>query len=336
MQAYNPQYKKSILGVASHPRLEAMLGLGSSAATDADASAATEWRHAAQQGASEHLYLLNQDFVYETAERYAIQLEIPPAEPSPSSSLDIRKQLHISPEGETPWKGHKIIVIGCKCCSGKHVMPERCQDRTCGTCRKKDYYRLLGKYQPLVEQMPKNRLRLITLTLKNGPDLAERRQLLKTSISKLRRQQRYKDVFFGGIIVEEHVNKGETGWNSHAHLIIEGRYIDQKQLSADWALLTDSPIVDIRAITDPITVLRYVLKYLTKSPEIDTQEHRDEYNTALKGKRLVQPFGAWYGKVKVEKKPYLCDECGLSAWRIEWDLMPLVQQWFESLQTRGP
>jgi len=335
LQDYNSSYKKSILSVASHPRLEAMPGLGSSTAIDADASAATEWRHEAQQGASEHLYILNQDYVYETTERYAIQTEILPAEPSPSTSLDIRQQLHISPEGDTPWKGHKLIVIGCKCCSKRLIKPERCQDRTCGTCRKKDYYRLLDKYQPFVEQMPKNRLRLITLTLKNSPDLEERRQLLKDSISKLRRQQRYKDVFSGGIIVEEHVNKGND-WHCHLHCIVEGSYIDQKELSADWALLTDSPIVDIRAIKDPIQVLRYILKYLTKSPEIDTQAHRDEYNTVLKGKRLVQPFGSWYGKIKVEKKLYRCDDCGLSAWRIEWDLIPLVQHWFESIQKQGP
>lgn len=335
MSEYNSAYSKSISGVASHPRLEAMPVLGSRAATDAEANAATQWRHEAQQGASAHLYLLNQDYIYESAERCAIQMEECPVEESFSTSLDIRKQLHISPEGDTPWKGHKLIVIGCTCCSGKHVLPERCQDRTCGTCRKKDYYRLLEKYQPLVEQMPKNRLRLITLTLRNGPDLEERRQLLKISISKLRRQQRYKDVFRGGIIVEEHVNKGKD-WHCHLHCIVEGKYIDQKELSADWAALTDSPVVDIRPIKDPIRVLRYVLKYTTKSPEIDTQEHRDEYNTVLKGKRLVQPFGSWYGKVKVEKKRYQCDECGLSSWRVEWDLIPLVQQWFESIQKQGP
>ncbi len=95
-------------------------------------------------------------------------------------------------------------------------------------------------------------------------------------------------------------------------------------------------MVDIRAIENPVKVLRYIFKYTTKSPTIDTQAHRDEYNAVLRGKRLVQPFGSWYGRVTVRKEPFACATCGLTAWRVEWDLTMVAQAWFEMAQQRGP
>ena len=75
-------------------------------------------------------------------------------------------------------------------------------------------------------------------------------------------------------------------------------------------------MVDIREV-DAIYGLKYTLKYLKKAPTVSG--HVDEYNEVLKGTRLVQAWGSWYGEVRAKEK----DEgtqaglCGLWTFRMD-------------------
>jgi hypothetical protein len=64
----------------------------------------------------------------------------------------------------------------------------------------------------------------------------------------------------------------------------------------------DSCIVDIREVNAiygfkyiPLLIPLLALKYLKKAPTVSG--HAAEYNEVLKGTRLVQAWGSWYGEV---------------------------------------
>jgi predicted dinucleotide-binding enzyme len=99
-------------------------------------------------------------------------------------------------------------------------------------------------------------------------------------------------------------------------VLVKGGYVAQRHLAQDWQELTgDSLIVDIREV-DAIYGLKYTLKYLKKAPTVSG--HADEYNEVLKGTRLVQAWGSWYGEVRAKEEDeapkLVCAVCGHSDW----------------------
>ena len=70
---------------------------------------------------------------------------------------------------------------------------------------------------------------------------------LKEAWKKLRRRAPYKEVWQGGLYTIEVVNKGR-GWHVHLHILVEGGYVSQRLLAADWKELTGDYIVDIREV----------------------------------------------------------------------------------------
>jgi hypothetical protein len=191
----------------------------------------------------------------------------------------------------------------------------RCGDRTCTECRQRDYYRLYNAYAPQIKQLGKHGLKLVTLTQKNRESLEGAVEDVRAAWKKLRRRSPYNEVWQGGLYAVEAVNKGR-GWHVHLHVLVEGGYVAQRLLARDWQELTgDSCIVDIREV-DAIYGLKYTLKYLKKAPTV--LGHAEEYNAVLKGTRLVQAWGSWYGEVRAkeeEEGPKLvCAVCGYSEW----------------------
>jgi Replication protein len=215
-----------------------------------------------------------------------------------------------------PDESHAYRTFACKHCGAVHayVALSRCSDRTCTQCRKKDFYRLLRAYKPFVAGLQAHDVRLVTLTLKNTTVLEGTVDRLRKAWKKLVRRQPYRTIWRGGAYAIECVNKGQ-GWHVHLHVLVEGSYVVQQQLVQDWLALTgDSYIVDLRPCTHPEGALRYILKYLLKAPTVE--EGREEYNAVLKGKRLIQAWGSWYGQqTPDEEEPKLvCAGCGQSAW----------------------
>ena len=64
--------------------------------------------------------------------------------------------------------------------------------------------------------------------------------------------------------------------------------------------------------------LKYTLKYLKKAPTVSGYE--DEYNEVLKGTRLVQAWGSWYGEVRAKEEDeapkLVCAVCGHAEWMV--------------------
>ena len=104
----------------------------------------------------------------------------------------------------------------------------------------------------------------------------------------------------GGVgVVEIKRGRGSGHWHAHLHLLVHGYYIDQRALSRAWHKATgDSPIVDVRAVSDERKGAAYVCKYLGKGFDSSVLASADDLRecvVALSGRRLLIPFGDWYG-----------------------------------------
>lgn len=158
---------------------------------------------------------------------------------------------------------------------------------------------------------------MVTLTVKNGPDLDERYNHLVNSLKKVRKNRtraltsktsRHVSEFTkikGAVGSYEFTNKG-NGWHPHVHIIalVESQStIDQKALSDEWHKITgDSFIVDVRPIgeiDDPISGFVEVFKYALKFSDLSYQEQIHAALT-LKSRRLLFSLGLFRGVVVPE------------------------------------
>ena len=140
---------------------------------------------------------------------------------------------------------------------------------------------------------------MVTLTVKNGPDLEERFKHLSGNLRGYhRRRSRARQ---SGEVLKaksavwsyEFTNKGK-GWHPHVHAVwLCYTPPDPFKLSEEWRQLTgDSYIVDVRPIdmADPVGGFCEVFKYALKFSDLPDQERLTAYRT-LKGKRLQDSFG---------------------------------------------
>lgn len=123
--------------------------------------------------------------------------------------------------------------------------------------------------------------------------------------------------------------------NVHLHVLTDCPYVPQAALSAAWDDLTAAPVVDVRRIEDRgegdrIDALLETVGYAAKPPEYETVEAAVEYQKALGGSKLIQPFGAVHGNVPESEAALLCADCGETpAW---WEYLGTVD---EALDTMG-
>jgi len=222
---------------------------------------------------------------------------------------------------------HKTITLYCHDCGQVKVVKLKCSDRTCQECRDRTYWKLFKGWFKLAENM--SNPKLLTLTMKNKPDL--KREYIKTlraQFTKLLHRKYYKERIIGGLYVIELKNAG-NGWNIHLHALIDTKpefegFLLQERLSKDWLAITkESMIVDIRKAYNPRASLKYILKYLTKPPQINGEI--EVYNAALKKTRLIQTFGDLY-RSKAEKIRMICKDCGCSTWIVEYEIIKLSRQ----------
>jgi len=150
---------------------------------------------------------------------------------------------------------------------------------------------------------------LVTLTVKNGPDLWERYCHLKGAFKRLRdRAKKGYGVFsrISGAVWSTEFTKSPEGWHPHLHMICavpKGdspiRWGKGSQLALDWQSVTgDSFITHSAPIAasgqDLALSLCEVLKYALKFSDLDLADNLHAFET-LKGKRLVQASGCFYG-----------------------------------------
>jgi hypothetical protein len=169
----------------------------------------------------------------------------------------------------------------------------------------------LERLEVLKAAKPTLRLAMLTLTVKNGPDLNERFEHLEKSFKTYcarrrdshKKQRGYNEFSkIAGAFFSYELTKKTDGWHPHLHaIVVLDEWIDQKKLSSEWLGITgDSFIVDIRRIKgDPVEGFKEVCKYALKFGDLDHEENWEAF-IALKGRRLQGSFGCFRGVVVPE------------------------------------
>lgn len=171
---------------------------------------------------------------------------------------------------------------------------------------------------------------LVTLTVKNGDDLAERFGHLRSAIRRLRDRARkgYGALApMAGALWSFELTRSQHGWHPHCHAIVvmpKGhpplRYGEGSQLREDWHAVTgDSFITHAELIgSDDESILgglSEVLKYALKFADLDPADNWEAYRT-LKGARLVAASGVLYGLLLPDDAAL--DDVPLDGPYVEW------------------
>jgi hypothetical protein len=151
---------------------------------------------------------------------------------------------------------------------------------------------------------------MVTLTVKNGPDLAERFAHLRSAWRKFRERAKkgYSELAKakGYVGSFEFTRNAETGeWHPHLHMVwfvprgTLVRYGEGSQLREDWHAITgDSFITHAQRIECEdgglLDAFCEVLKYALKFSTLPLEDNLAAYRT-LKGKRLMTSGGVVYG-----------------------------------------
>lgn len=208
----------------------------------------------------------------------------------------------------------QVKLHGAKLCMA-HLLCPLCAIRR-GSRALKSY---LDRWDVIRSEKTFLRPFLVTLTVKDGPDLSERfKHLHKAQRELWKRKQRGRGSALDGVAgavwsYEIKRGKGSGLWHPHLHMIaLSENQPDQEQLAAEWHNITgDSFIVDVRPINqdDPSEGFMEVFKYAVKfsdQPPADTLQAW----LALKGKRLLGSAGCFRGVP--EPEDYMDDETALA------------------------
>lgn len=209
----------------------------------------------------------------------------------------------------------KVRLHGAQLCM-KHLLCPLCAIRR-GAKALKAY---LDRWEVLRAQKAALKPFLVTLTVKDGDDLAERFAHLHRAQRELwKRKQRGRGSVFDGVVgaVWSYEVKRGTGsgvWHPHLHMIALAEHSPcSAALAVEWKNITgDSHVVDVRPIeqADPVGGFLEVFKYAVKFSDQEPKDTLACYLT-LKGKRLIGSAGLFRGVVVPEE--LTDDECDLDG-----------------------
>lgn len=228
----------------------------------------------------------------------------------------------------------KIKLSAATFCK-KHLLCPLCAIRR-GAKTMKAY---LDKLEVIKTDHPKIKAYLVTLTVKNGPDLYERFSHIQNSVKEYHVQRRNA---FKGLRQSVEANKalgavwsyefkrgkGSDLWHPHLHAVWLG-YEDPNpvELSREWLAITgDSFIVDVRPFEDQNDIVGgflEVFKYAVKFSDLPLADNWHGFEV-LSNKRLVSSFGLFRG---VEIPESMLDE--------SLDDLPYVEMFYKFIKGAG-
>lgn len=224
----------------------------------------------------------------------------------------------------------KVRLHGASLCM-KHLLCPLCAIRR-GSRALKAY---LDRWECIKAEKPLLRPFLVTLTVKDGDDLAERFGHLHRSQRELwKRKQRGRGSVLDGVVgavwsYEVKRGSGSGVWHPHLHMIaLAENAPDARQLADEWKAITgDSHVVDVRPISqeDPVSGFIEVFKYAVKFSDQPPADTLHCYLT-LKGKRLIGSAGCFRG---VDVPEDLTDDTS------DLEGLPFVTLFYRYLAGRG-
>ena len=196
----------------------------------------------------------------------------------------------------------EAIALTDQRCGGTMIVPQSCRVRTCPDCEASRQTRVVEAYRDAVTALDPDRVRFLTLTIRNAGrgELAAALDRLGDAITRLKRRAVWKGgrcrdrarcrmpwdperprwrlphspVAADMTSIEVTYNHEHKSWHPHAHLLVESGYIDQAELADTWEAITgDSRITWIESVRrhadkrwggNVEAALRELLKYAAK------------------------------------------------------------------------
>jgi hypothetical protein len=189
------------------------------------------------------------------------------------------------------------------------VRCDHCHNRHCEPCARAKAQLLALNLRERLDRPPEGRYRFITLTIAHtDKPLTDQLKHLQQSFTRLRKTKLWKSSQKGGAAIIEVKYDRETGeWHPHLHVVAEGQYLRQADLSDAWFSVTgDSRIVDIRRLDSGKDAAHYVAKYVSKGTTDSVwadPNAAQEWVIASKGLRSAATFGTWRGYRLLKKPP---------------------------------
>ena len=193
----------------------------------------------------------------------------------------------------------EVRLHGARLCM-QHLLCPLCAIRR-GAKALKSY---LDRWECIRVEKPLLRPFMVTLTVKDGPDLAERfKHLHKAQHELWKRRHRKRGSSLDGVegaVWSYEFKRGKNSglWHPHLHMIALAENMpDAVQLAAEWRNITgDSYIVDVRPISqeDPASGFVEVFKYAVKFSDQPKEDTIHAFEI-LKGKRLLASAGCFRG-----------------------------------------
>lgn len=207
------------------------------------------------------------------------------------------------------WTVDQVRLHAAQFCK-KHLLCPLCAIRR--GCKALQAY--MPRYETVRASEPLLRPFLVTLTIKDGADLAERFKHLHDAQRELwKRKHRGRGSVLDGVraaVWSYEVKRGAGSglWHPHLHMVAMAEQMPGAvQLRDEWHAITgDSFIVDVRPIdqADPASGFLEVFKYALKFSDMEPAETFEAFSV-LKGKRLVASAGLFRG---IEIPEQLTDE----------------------------
>lgn len=228
------------------------------------------------------------------------------------------------------------VRLAAACFCKKHLLCPLCAVRR-GAKLLKAYHE---KFQALLLKNPNLKPYLVTLTVKNGPDLQERYLHLNSAVKRyvqarrnaFKKNRPFVEMAKASAAVwsfEFKRGKNSGEWHPHTH----GVWLcedppDQAKIAEEWKRLTgDSYIVDVTPFFeggDPVKAFAEVFKYALKFSDLPLEDNLHGYQV-LSGRRMVASIGDFRG---IEIPEELTDE-------IPEEDLPYVEILFKYSQGKG-
>lgn len=186
-----------------------------------------------------------------------------------------------------------------------------CRRRWCHTCASITMATLIDKYCPTFAKMGPNVVHFVTLTVRNcsGVKIPDTLNTMLSTWRRIADKARKEGRIFRGVRKIEVKASKQWGYHPHFHALIEGKEAAE-WLVAEWLQrlpkYTTKKAQHIREVEDEndlTAALVEVFKYATKTTCAEDTDNRmcctpqelDTIFRAVKGRRLVQPFGGIRG-----------------------------------------
>ncbi len=221
--------------------------------------------------------------------------------------------------------GKNEFYLQCLNCESYTKNKQYCKNKLCHECMKMRSIKFMELFTPYLESFGK--IKFLTLTTKNLQAItkSDYRHLTLYFNSFTKRLRRLGYKFNKGIIVKETTEKG-NGFHLHMHILYDGSYIPQAELSKIWNEVTkDSKIVHILQWRGNAEgAIKYLSKYVTKGHTIFSSDALVDYFVSTKHIRMIQTFGENFIVSKIIHRK-VCQSCNSIEWRFIFDIRGLSE-----------